>query len=75
MPKTYFEAINYKSLSNKDLIKKHEEIEIKISKAESGFIPKDLVESMIEIEKAINNEIDYRLDAGTMQEDELDEDF
>jgi len=75
MPKTYFEPTNYKSLSNRDLIKKQEEIEIKISKAESGFIPRDLVESMIEIEKAINNEIDYRLDAGTMQEDELDEDF
>lgn len=75
MPKTYFEPTNYKSLSNKELIKKQEEIEIKISKAESGFIPRDLVESMIEIEKAINNEIDYRLDAGTMQEDELDEDF
>lgn len=75
MPKTYFEANSYKSLSNKDLIKKQEEIEIKISKAESGFLPKDLVESMLEIRDAISQEIDNRLDAGTMSEDELDEDF
>ena len=75
MPKTYFEANNYKSMSNKDLIKKQEELEIKISKAESGFIPKDLVESMMEMRNAISNEIDERLDAGTMSEDELDEDF
>ena len=75
MPKTYFEANSYKSLSNKDLIKKQEEIEIKISKAESGFLPKDLVESMMEMRDAISQEIDARLDAGTMSEDELDEDF
>lgn len=75
MPKTYFEANSYKSLSNKDLIKKQEEIEIKISKAESGFLPKDIVESMLEIRDAISHEIDSRLDAGTMSEDELDEDF
>lgn len=75
MSKTYFEPTSYKSLSNKDLLKKQEEIGIKISKAQSGFIPADLVDTMLEMQKQIDAEVDARLDDGRMNEDELDEDF
>ena len=75
MPKTYFEASNYKSLNNKELLEKQEEINIKISKAQTGFVPADIVDTMLMIQKAIDDEIDARLDDGRMQEDELDEDF
>lgn len=75
MPKPFFENDIYKSLSNKDLLKKQEEIQIKISKAKTGLLPSDLVDSMFEMQKAINQEVDKRLDDGSMQEDELEEDF
>lgn len=76
MPKTYFEDNIYKSLSNKDLLKKQEEIEIKISKAEtSGMIPADIVESMLKMRELIDKEVDERLDDGRMSEDELEEDL
>ena len=75
MSKTYFEPTSYKSLTNKDLLKKQEEIDIKISKAQSGFIPADLVDTMLEMQKQIDAEVDARLDDGRMSEDELDEDF
>lgn len=75
MPKTYFEANSYKSLSNKELLKKQEEIEIKLSKAEVGFLPSDIIESMEQMRKTLNEEVDARLDDGRMNEDELDEDF
>lgn len=75
MPKTFFENDIYKSLSNKDLLKKQEEIQIKISKAETGLLPSDLVDSMLEMQKLIDKEVDKRLDDGSMQEDELEEDF
>ena len=54
MPKTYFESDVYKSLSNKELLKKQEEIQDKISKAETGFLPNEMVESMMEMQKLID---------------------
>lgn len=75
MPKTYFENDIYKSLSNQELLKKQEEIQIKIAKAETGFLPSDLVDSMLEMQKNIDKEVDERLDDGRMSEDELEEDF
>lgn len=75
MPKPFFENDIYKSLSNKDLLKKQEEIQIKISKAETGLLPSDLVDSMLEMQKLIDKEVDERLDDGRMSEDELEEDF
>ena len=76
MPKTYFENDIYKNLSNKELLKKQEEIEIKISKAETaGFMSPELVESMLKMRELIDKEVDERLDDGRMSEDELEEDF
>lgn len=75
MPKTFFEIGNYESLSNKDLLQKQEEIGIKIAKAQTGFVPADIVDSMLLMQKAIDEEVDARLDDGRMQEDELEEDF
>jgi len=75
MPKVFFENDIYKSLTNKDLLKKQEEIEIKISKAETGLLPSDLVDSMLEMQKLIDKEVDERLDDGRMTEDELEEEL
>jgi hypothetical protein len=66
----------YKDLSNKDLIKKQEDIEIKLSKARvMSSLPADIVEDLTKLAMIIDREIDRRLDNGTMDEDELEEDF
>lgn len=75
MPKVFFENDIYKSLTNKELLKKQEELEIKISKAETGLLPSDLVDSMLEMQKLIDKEVDERLDDGRMTEDELEEEL
>lgn len=66
----------YQDLSNKDLIKKQEDIEIKLSKARvMSSLPTDIVEDLTKLAMIIDREIDRRLDDGTMDEDELEEDF
>lgn len=66
----------YQDLSNKDLIKKQEDIEIKLSKARiMSSLPADIVEDLTKLAMIIDREIDRRLDDGTMDEDELEEDF
>ena len=75
MPKIYFESSIYKSLTNQELLKKQEEIDIKISKCESGLFPKDMIDTMLELQKVIDEEVDARLEDGRMSEDELEEDF
>ena len=66
----------YQDLSNKDLIKKQEDIEIKLSKARvMSSLPADIVEDLTKLAMIIDREIDRRLDDGTMDEDELEEDY
>ena len=66
----------YQDLSNKDLIKKQEDVEIKLSKARvMSSLPSDIIEDLTKLAMIIDREIDRRLDNGTMDEDELEEDF
>lgn len=66
----------YQDLSNKDLIKKQEDVEIKLSKARvMSSLPSDIIEDLTKLAMIIDREIDRRLDDGTMDEDELEEDF
>lgn len=66
----------FSSLSNKELIKKQQELEIKISKARvMSNLPNGIMEDMVKMAEIIDNVIAKRLDDGSMNEDELDEDF
>ena len=66
----------YQDLSNKDLIKKQEDVEIKLSKARvMSSLPFDIIEDLSKLAMIIDREIERRLEDGTMDEDELEEDF
>ena len=66
----------YQDLSNKDLIKKQEDVEIKLSKARvMSSLPSDIIEDLSKLAMIIDREIERRLEDGTMDEDELEEDF
>ena len=74
----YVEEDMYKSLSNKELIEKQKTIDNKLSIAygmsssNSNFA---LVEQLNYLAEMINSEIMRRLEEGTMDEDELEDDF
>lgn len=73
---TYIEEKKYSSLSNKELIEKQKQIDNKISIAYSmGGQTDDLLTTLNTISEMINNEIMKRLEEGTMDEDEFDDDF
>lgn len=66
----------FSSLSNKELIKKQQELEIKISKARvMSNLPNGIMEDMVKMAEIIDNIIAERLETGKMDEDELEEDF
>ena len=74
----YIEEDMYKSLSNKELIEKQKTVDNKLSIAygmsnsNSNFA---LVEQLNYLAEMINSEIMRRLEEGTMDEDEFDDDF
>lgn len=73
---TYIEENTYKSLSNKELIEKQKQIDNKLSIAYSmGINNNDLLQSLNTISEMINNEIMKRLEEGTMDDEEFDDDF
>lgn len=66
----------YKTLTNKELIKKQQELELKLSRARTmTCIPKDVIYDMTTLINIIDDEINKRLNNGDMDEDELDEDY
>ncbi len=76
MANIVIEPTMYDSLSNKELIQKQQELEIKISKARvMSTLPNGVMEDMIKLADLIDNVIAKRLEDGTMDEDELEEDF
>ena len=75
MTKTLIDKTVYEKMDNPTLIKKHQEIQVLISKSFSNTVNADMLENYTEIQKYIDEEIDKRLDDGRMDEDELDEDF
>lgn len=75
MPSAVISKEIYQNMSNKELIEKQQDIEIKISKAQVSKFPADILNDMIKIREYIDEEINLRLDDGRMDEDELDEDF
>lgn len=72
----YIEEDMYKSLSNKELIEKQKTIDNKLSIAygmsNSNFA---LVEQLNYLAEMINAEVMRRLEEGTMDEDEFEDDF
>lgn len=74
----YIEEDMYKSLSNKELIEKQKTVDNKLSIAygmsnsNSNFA---LVEQLNYLAEMINAEVMRRLEEGTMDEDELEDDF
>ena len=72
----YIEEDMYKSLSNKELIEKQKTVDNKLSIAygmsNSNF---GLVEQLNYLAEMINAEVMRRLEEGTMDEDELEDDF
>jgi len=75
MPSAVITKDLYQKLSNKELIDKQRDIDIKISKAQVAKFPVDILNDMIKVREYIDEEINLRLDDGRMDEDELDEDF
>lgn len=76
MTETYFESSIYEKLTNKELIEKQIQIDNKLSLAYGmNNLDKSILASMNKIAELINNEIVKRLENGTMDEDEFDDDF
>lgn len=66
----------YQKLSNKELIQKQEEVEINLSKARvMSMLPSGIIEDLTKLALLVDKEINRRLEDGTMDEDELEEDF
>lgn len=65
----------YQNMSNKELIEKQKDIEIKISKAQVHGFPADIFNDMVKVRTYIDDEINARLDDGRMDDDELEDDF
>ena len=61
-------------MPNKDLIKKQEEIEILLAKIKVMKVSNDTKEDVETIYNFITDEIDRRLENGSLDEDELEED-
>lgn len=76
MPNIVITPTMYDSLTNKELIQKQQDLEIKISKARvMSSLPNGMMEDMMKLADLIDNVIAKRLEDGTMDEDELEEDF
>lgn len=73
---TYFESTIFKCLTNEELIKKQKIVNCKLETI-SGImnIDKSIVESLNMMAEIISDEIMNRLENGTMDEDELEDDF
>lgn len=74
MTKTFIDKSVYTQMSNADLIKKQEEAEIQLAKLKLVKVSSDTVADLETIYNYITDEIDRRLEDGTMDEDELEED-
>ena len=74
MTKTYIDKSIYLNMPNKDLIKKQEEIEILLAKIKVMKASNDTKEDVETIYNFITDEIDRRLENGSLDEDELEED-
>lgn len=74
MTKTFIDKSVYTQMSNVDLIKKQEEAEIQLAKLKLVKVSSDTVADLETIYNYITDEIDRRLEDGTMDEDELEED-
>lgn len=74
MTKTYIDKSIYLNMPNKDLIKKQEEIEILLAKIKVMKVSNDTKEDVETIYNFITDEIDRRLENGSLDEDELEED-
>lgn len=74
MTETYIDKSIYLNMPNKDLIKKQEEIEILLAKIKVMKVSNDTKEDVETIYNFITDEIDRRLENGSLDEDELEED-
>ena len=74
MTKTHIDKSIYLNMPNKDLIKKQEEIEILLAKIKVMKVSNDTKEDVETIYNFITDEIDRRLENGSLDEDELEED-
>lgn len=76
MPSVLIDDNMFESLTNKELVEKQEELEIKYSKAMIiNSLPYEQLLDMEKVLKIIDNEINKRLANGTMDEDELDDEL
>lgn len=76
MAETYFEPTMYSSLSNKELIEKQKMIDSKLDIVVSmPNVDETIVKSLNTFAELISDEIMRRLEDGTMDEDELEDDF
>ena len=75
MVETYFESNIYENISNKELIEKQKQVDNKLSIVYGMNGDVSVLESLNKIAEIINAEIMKRLEEGTMDEDEFDDDF
>jgi hypothetical protein len=75
MVETYFESNIYENISNKELIEKQKQIDNKLSIVYGMNGDVSVLESLNKIAEIINAEIMKRLEEGTMDDDEFDDDF
>lgn len=75
MVETYFESNIYENISNEELIEKQKQIDNKLSIVYGMNADVSVLESLNKIAEIINAEIMKRLEEGTMDEDEFDDDF
>ena len=75
MVETYFESNIYENISNKELIEKQKQVDNKLSIVYGMNGDVSVLESLNKIAEIINAEIMKRLEEGTMDDDEFDDDF
>ena len=75
MVETYFESNIYENISNKELIEKQKQVDNKLSIVYGMNGDVSVLESLNKIAEIINAEIIKRLEEGTMDDDEFDDDF
>lgn len=76
MPSVLLNDNMFKNLTNKELIEKQQELEIKYSKAMViNSLPYEQLLDMEKVLQIVDNEINKRLENGSMDEDELEEDL
>lgn len=75
MAETYFESNIYENISNKELIEKQKQVDNKLSIVYGMNADVSVLESLNKIAEIINTEIMKRLEEGTMDDDEFDDDF